>query len=64
MPPAVLSEPLHTENFSGLDWTILPLPASQVMKLPMPPWLPGAGNIDSVAPTYGWPAVYSTLNGS
>ena len=25
----------------------------QAMKLPMPPWLSGAGNIESVAPTYG-----------
>ena len=60
----MFSTPLQTENFSALLWTILPLLASQVMKLPMPPWLPGAGNIDSVAPTYGWPAVYSTWNGS
>src|SRR3989442_4527870 len=32
MPPAVTSAPLQTENFSGFDFTILPVPASHMMK--------------------------------
>src|SRR5690349_8466912 len=64
MSPAVVSAPDHTEKRSGFDQTILPCAGSQAMKLPMPPWLFGDGNIVSVAPTYGWPAVYSTWNGS
>src|SRR5882757_10216298 len=64
MSPAVVSAPDHTEKRSGFDHTILPAAGSHAMKLPMPPWLPGVGYMVKVAPTYGWPAVYSIWNGS
>ena len=48
---AVASAPDQTENCSGSDHLISPLILSQAMKLPMPPWLFGAGYIASVAPT-------------
>jgi hypothetical protein len=47
----VASAPPHAENCSGIDQTIFPAAASQAMKLPMPPWLFGAGYMLSVAPT-------------
>src|SRR6185503_3991067 len=44
MSPAVASAPDHTEKGSGSDHTILPVPASQAMKLPR--WLsPAGGNM-------------------
>ena len=49
--PAVASAPDQTENCSGSDHLISPLTLSQAMKLPIPPWLSGAGYIDRVAPT-------------
>jgi hypothetical protein len=39
-----------------LDQTISPLAASQAMKLPMPPWLSGAGALAPDAPPPGGPA--------
>jgi len=48
---------------AGFCRTIFPVEASHAMKFPMF-FSPGGGYMESVAPTYGCPATYSTANGS